>query len=231
MDEAELARSCERATCYVYRIDNLEGVPVYIGKGGGDRYRDRLWGKRNPQITALIKAAQTRKPVRVASDLRETDAFAEEARLIALHGRADLGAGTLLNLTDGGLGQRGRIVPLKHRAKIAAFARTRTHTPETRAKMSAAKKGKPKSPEHVANVVAALRRPEVREKLAAASRERGQSPEARAKLSASLSGRKLSPEHVAKMRARKQSPEHIAKRLAAIRRRLSGAAEISPTAR
>ena len=36
MAEDELARAHARGVCYVYVIHNLEGVPVYVGKGGGD---------------------------------------------------------------------------------------------------------------------------------------------------------------------------------------------------
>lgn len=58
----------------------------------------------------------------------------KEKDLIKLYGRRDLGLGTLVNLTDGGKGQRG------------AFCKK--HSEETKTKMSLASKGKPKSKEH-----------------------------------------------------------------------------------
>jgi len=51
----------EERRYYVYRIDDLDGVPVYVGKGGGDPSRARHLRKRNPAITALIKAGLTRE--------------------------------------------------------------------------------------------------------------------------------------------------------------------------
>lgn len=78
-------------------------------------------------------------------------------------------------------GMRGRKLTAEHRAKLG-IARTgrkypgRTVTPETRAKISAALKGKPKSPEHAANA-------------GAAQRGRPKSPETRAKISATLKQR------------------------------------------
>lgn len=59
---------------------------------------------------------------------------AKEAELIKLYGRKDLGLGTLVNLTDGGKGQKN--VHLKK------------HSEETKRKMSEASKGKPKSEAH-----------------------------------------------------------------------------------
>jgi hypothetical protein len=43
----------------------------------------------------------------VADGLSELEAFAEEKRLIALHGRISSGNGCLINLTDGGEGASG----------------------------------------------------------------------------------------------------------------------------
>jgi hypothetical protein len=95
--------------------------------------------------------------------------------------------------------------------------------PETRAKMSAAGKGRTFSPEHRAKLSAALKgrtlSPEARAKLSAAGKGRKVSPETRAKLSAAGKGRTLSPEARAKMSAaqkgRTHSPEHRAKNSAA----------------
>src|SRR5208337_3251132 len=93
----------EDRSFYVYQIHARDdGRVVYVGKGGGNR--DRHWNKRNDGIRSLIRAGQTRKPVRVAANLTEAEAFAEEMRLIAIHGRKDLGFGSLENLTDGGAG-------------------------------------------------------------------------------------------------------------------------------
>lgn len=110
---------------------------------------------------------------------------------------------------------------------------------ETRAKMSAAKKGKKLSPEHAAKAVAALRKtertPEMYARIAAAQRGKKRpgtgakiaaaitgykhTPETRARMSEAHKGRSLSPEHAAKLRASrigvKATPETRAKIAAA----------------
>jgi len=44
-----------------------------------DRYRH--WGTRNADITALIKAGLTKRPVKVSEGLTEAEAYAEEMRV------------------------------------------------------------------------------------------------------------------------------------------------------
>ncbi len=111
----------------------------------------------------------------------------------------------LTNLTDGGEGSTGLI-----------------HSNETRAKMSAVKKGRKLSSGHVANISKAQRgrkhSPETkarmsvshtgaghseatRVKLSQINKGKKHSPETKAKISASLRGRKLSPEACANMSA------------------------------
>jgi hypothetical protein len=90
-----------------------------------------------------------------------------------------------------------------------------THTPESRAKLSAAHKGRrrgPPSPETCANISAALKgRPHSREhtaKLAAALRGRPRSREICAKISAGLKGREVSEETRAKISKAKKGQTH-----------------------
>jgi len=109
-------------------------------------------------------------------------------------------------------------------------------TPEIRAKISAANKGKPKSEaykqgrrEHYAKFghpnQGKATSPETKERLRAALKGRPKSPATRAKMSASggkhLKGKRQSPEHVAKCRAaklgKKFTPEHSAKISAALK--------------
>jgi group I intron endonuclease len=108
------------------------------------------------------------------------------------------------------------------------------HSAETRAKISAALKGKP-SPggngrtgtKHTPETKAKLRAtnigkkhtPETKAKMSAAQKGRKLSPEHKFNLQmaarAANIGRKLSPEHIAKLRGRTRSPEHKAKLRAA----------------
>lgn len=84
------------------------------------------------------------------------------------------------------------------RAKISAAGTGRVHSLEHRAKISLALKGKPLSPERKAKVIAAtidaMARPDIRAKISAGlkGKKRPNSP---------LTGRKQTPEHVANMRA------------------------------
>jgi hypothetical protein len=91
----------ERRDFYVYRIDNLAGVPIYVGAGSGTR---RLYTKGNSRVKELFNAGLTLPAVRVAENLTIEEASTEEVRLIKLYGRKDLGLGSLENRCDGGRG-------------------------------------------------------------------------------------------------------------------------------
>lgn len=149
---------------YVHRRPDT-GAIFYVGKGSGRRayslkQRSRFW-------RAVIEKAGGFE-VEIVFQGDEAACLAEEVRLIALHGRRDLGTGQLVNLTAGGDGlltpgaetrtkmserRRGR----KWTAAEHEAAKRRCVTAETRAKMSASAMGKVKSPEHVANLVKALK--------------------------------------------------------------------------
>lgn len=100
-------------------------------------------------------------------------------------------------------------------------------TDESRQRMSLAATGKPKSPEHVANVAASLKgrkmTPEQCQKMRDAQigkKRKPHSAETKARMSAAAKGKKKSPQHIAALSAAKtgikQSPEVRAKRGAAI---------------
>lgn len=117
---------------YVY-IYYRQDVPFYVGMGKNLRDRSHLSqvkkgkGLKNPHLENTIKKMlredQLPHIVRVAGGLTEEDAKRLEVKLIAEHGRADLGKGPLTNMTDGGDGYVG-------------------WSPEARARLSAKKKGK-----------------------------------------------------------------------------------------
>ena len=175
---------------YVYAFLREDDTPYYIGKGTGNR----AWIKRR----RISPPADVSRISILFENLTETEAFSEEIRLIEFYGRQDLGTGCLRNLTDGGEGSSGR-----------------KHTPETLAKMSAAKQNQ--SAETLA-------------KLSAARTGKRQSPETRAKKSAAMTGKRQSAEHIARksaaMTGKRQSPEIIAKRLATRKRNREATAEI-----
>ena len=134
------------------------GEIFYVGKGHGRRAwlrTDRSAHWRN----IVTKHGLTVEIV--ADGLQEWYAFELECDLIALHGRRDQGNGPLVNWTDGGEGASGRPVSEVTRAAIRAKATGKkitsamrkilstahigkTHTLETKAKISASNYARPR---------------------------------------------------------------------------------------
>lgn len=119
------------------------------------------------------------------------------------------------NLTDGGGGRRGHKVSDATRAKISAANKGRKHTAESKAKM----RGRKRTAEHRAKNSAANKgrkhTAEARARMSATLKGRKHTAEHRAKLSATLKGHKVSAETRAKIgkafRGKKLSAEHRAK--------------------
>jgi len=117
---------------YVYGKYKFDYEPFYVGKGSGRRFRVHLYNhklKRNKYNNNKIKKiskfiGKNNLPIVIIDCSCEKEAFELEKKLIKLIGRADLGEGTLTNLTDGGEGVSGH-----------------KHSKETRRKMSKSKEG------------------------------------------------------------------------------------------
>jgi hypothetical protein len=171
---------CEFGLCHIYALCDPESGEVrYIGKTKRSllaRLRQHVKDSRNERhrshltfwIRSLLRAGQL-PTVRLVSTVGEGSWQAAEIACIERY--KEFGA-RLVNTTRGG---EGRSAPLPERAK--AKLRGRRHTPEARARMSAAAKarrGHPHTPESRAKIAAANRRrvwtPESRVKLAAARR-------------------------------------------------------------
>lgn len=100
---------------YTYIYLREDGTAYYVGKGSGDRaWRDVNRPTSTPKDPAKICIHYWDS---------EQDAFYAERMLIARYGRRDLGTGRLHNMSDGGEGAANP-------------------SPETRLKMSLAKRGK-----------------------------------------------------------------------------------------
>lgn len=142
---------------YTYIWLRYDGSPYYIGKGQGRRgfiSGSHRLHRPSSDDRILIQEFST-----------ERDAHFAECFLINYFGRIDLGTGCLRNLTDGGEGVSGRVVPEWLRLRLIevntgrkASQKTRKlqserhlgikMSHETRKRMGAAKKGKPLSIEH-----------------------------------------------------------------------------------
>ena len=127
------------------------GTPYYVGKGKKMRAYSKGHRVRPPVDKTMI--------VFVAQNLSEVDAHALEIDLIAQHGRIDNGTGCLRNLTDGGEGQCGAIVPPVERKRKSEWMKSHPNegnrlitvtcqTPEARAKAAASNRGRKRSEEH-----------------------------------------------------------------------------------
>ena len=165
---------------YTYAYLREDGTPYYIGKGENNRiYKKGKNEIRPPKDKSRI--------IFLKQNLTEEEAFKHEIYMIAVFGRKDLGTGILRNRTNGGEGVSGAI-----------------HTPETKAKISAAMKGE-NSPNY-----GKTPSPETRRKLSEAHKGKTHSEETRAKISAAQKGKTLSPETRAKMSAtRKDTPRSL----------------------
>ena len=122
------------------------GSPVYVGISGAEC---RFHNLKRGRLT--FEGCQIHK---LAEGLTKDEAIATEIELIARYGRLDLGTGMLTNMTDGGEGLSGIVHTAETRAKMSAAKKGRTYSPETRAKMSAARMGKSRSPETRAKIAA-----------------------------------------------------------------------------
>jgi hypothetical protein len=202
-------------------------LPIYIGKGKDNRYKDHLRKTNNPIFSNKIKCWKRKQiePIvlKLHENLTEQEAWDLEKKYISSIGRLDKGIGPLLNLTDGGDGPAGRVSWCKgkptgwvateeQRAKISAANKGKVMSPETRAKISAGLKGKPKSAEQRAKLSAANKGKShhpykgktgvwSQEQLAkwSESHKKSWTPERRAEYSKRMTGRKLTEEHKRKV--------------------------------
>ena len=114
-----------------------DDVPFYIGKG----HESRAWWKhaRNNHWKNVVKKNGGFEVKLLLENLTEQTSLCMEAMYINAYGRADLGNGPLVNMTDGGEGTSGR----KHTEKAIRIMRIKAksrkhhkHDENTKRKMS-----------------------------------------------------------------------------------------------
>jgi hypothetical protein len=96
---------------YLYRHIRLDkNEPFYVGIGSDSDYK-RAYNKkgRNKHWNNITNNTSYEVEI-IAEDLTWEQACEKEIEFIKLYGRSDLKLGTLVNMTDGGEGQYGRIV-------------------------------------------------------------------------------------------------------------------------
>ena len=127
---------------YEYRLPESEGGHTYyVGQGNYNRpYKSHPY--RGHKRNTCIKPKDKNQIVIIKDNLTEQEAKALEIKLIAKHGRIDLGEGYLINKTDGGEGTNGYIVSEETRKKMSESHKGKIFTEETRRRLSEAHKGK-----------------------------------------------------------------------------------------
>jgi hypothetical protein len=89
------------APYYVYLYRDAAGVPIYVGKGKGQRaWQHRVQSHNSDLQTWIVDEDLQPEILRRFAD--EAGAFAREIKLIAQFGRICKGTGTLLNVMPGG---------------------------------------------------------------------------------------------------------------------------------
>lgn len=184
-------------------------TPFYVGKGVLKRCYE--FTRRNVHHKNIIaKYGCNNIQIIVTKKDSEESAFKSEIRLIKILRDAGF---DLCNQTDGGEGTCGIIRSPETRAKMSAVQKGKPKSAESRAKMSAAKIGKKRSP-HSAETRAKMstahvgmtgkkQSSEARAKISAARKGKLKSAETRAKMSAAKTGKKCSLETRTKISATK----------------------------
>jgi hypothetical protein len=177
-------------------VDPRSGELRYVGKSSSGTRRPLQFTAHRTRCGNWIKSlAPLRPEIVVLEELADdcTDADLNEAECHAIAYWKFLGA-RLTNLTLGGEGARGLEKTPETRARLSAALRGRKVSPKHKAAISAAKIGYKHTPETRAKMTALRRKPEIRAKLSAQMMGKANAlgyrhtPETRARMSADMMG-------------------------------------------
>lgn len=153
----------KRTDFYIYILFRPNGIPCYVGKGTGNRWNLHKHRAPNNHLARIIKLAGGElSKVKFKENISEKEAFKTERWLIKTIGR-EINGGPLVNQTDGGEGQSGRVVSSKTRKRMSRALKGkyvgsnnanfgRKASKETRAKQRAKKLGGKHTKEHRAAI-------------------------------------------------------------------------------
>lgn len=117
---------------YVYIWFRRNGIPCYVGKGNGGRWRDHIRNARNRHLANIFRLADADLPVVIVRDhMIESEAFELEKALILAIGRKGTG-GPLVNMTDGGEGVSGYRHTALTRSSLGAKSKIMWGAPDKR---------------------------------------------------------------------------------------------------
>ena len=159
---------------YVYLHKKPDGTVFYVGKGS----RSRAWRKDNRNLHWQHVVAKHEYTVEIlASDLSEDAAFILEVETIAIFRKQ----GHLVNMTDGGEGSSGYMMPEEVKRRLSHAHKASTKAANHRADLANRRRGKSMSRDAV-------------ERMCLTSRKKASSPEFREKLSDGVRAANLRPE-------------------------------------
>ena len=146
----------ESNTCVYMHIKKTNGEAFYIGMGNPKRPYDKGGNRSNWWKKTANKYGY--EVVILKEGISWSDACKIEIDLIKYFGRRDSGQGALVNMTDGGDGQKNPSAETRTKISVGNKGNTnmlgKSHSEESKAKISASKKGKKLSAEHIAKISA-----------------------------------------------------------------------------
>ena len=122
---------------YTYAYLREDGTPYYVGRGKGRRKTEKHH-RRNGKI---LPVPSENRILVLKSNLTFAESVKHETYMIAVFGRKDKGSGILLNMSDGGEGNKGNYPSLETRQKMSKTRKGRVLSQEVKDKISESHKG------------------------------------------------------------------------------------------